>query len=84
MEFLSFLQKFKEVKQSGWSIEQYIAAANILFIEQHVKPFKYKSCMVILVDLPKFSLDPIIVDKKVVDGDGGMVVPGSNPIMSVQ
>ena len=72
------------MKQSGWSIEQYIDAANILFIKQHAKPFKYKSYMAILVDLLKFSLDPIIVDKKVVDGDGGMVVRGSNPIMSVQ
>ena len=84
MKFLSFLQRAKEVKESGWSIEQYIEAANILFIEQHKKSFKRKKCMAILVDLPKYSVDPItVINDEDVD-DGGMVAGGSNPIMAVQ
>ena len=43
MKFLSFLKRAKEVKESGWSIEQYIEAANLLFIEQHEKAFKRKN-----------------------------------------
>ena len=82
MSFLDFLKKAKAVKQSGWSLEQYIEAVNILLIEQHNRSFKFKKCMAIMVDLPRYSIDPIIDDKKV--EDGGMVVGGSNPMMSVQ
>ena len=84
MKFLSFLQKSKAVKQSGWSLEQYIDHANILYIEQHGKSFKYKACMAIIVDLPKFNINPIVVVKTVVEGDGGKEVQPSNPIMAVQ
>ena len=79
--FLFFFKKAKAVKQSGWSIEQYIEAANILFIEQHERSFKFKKCMAILVDLPRYSIDPIVDDKKVEDGH--MVVGGTNPIMAI-
>ena len=65
MEILYFLQRAKEVEESGWSIKKYIKATNILFIEQHTKPFKRKKCMVILVDLPKFSLNPLDDDNDV-------------------
>jgi len=84
MVFVSFLQKAKEINVSGWSIELYIEAANLLFIEQHEKSFKRKKCMAILVALPKYSMDPITVVDENDEEDGGMVVGGENPIMAVQ
>ena len=84
-EFLAFLHAAKTVEQSGWSVEQYIEAANILFIAQHSKPFKHTKCMAVLVELPKYSIDPLTpydnVDQE--SGDENVVVM-SNPIMSVQ
>ena len=87
-EFLAFLHAAKTVEQSGWSIEQYIEAANILFIAQHSKPFKHRKCMAVLVELPKYSIDPLTsyededdVDQESADEN---VVVRSNPIMSVQ
>ena len=76
-EFLAFLHAAKTVEQSGWSVEQYIEAANILFIAQHSKPFKHRKCMAVLVELPKYSIDPLTDEDQESGGD-------ENPIMSVQ
>ncbi|OEU06426.1 hypothetical protein FRACYDRAFT_254655 [Fragilariopsis cylindrus CCMP1102] len=56
-------------------------------LSQHSKPFKHRKCMAVLVELPKYSIDPLTAyDDDDVDQESGdeNVVVTSNPIMSVQ
>ena len=81
IKFVGYLQRTKAVEQSGWGIDDYINAADLLWQEQYKKPFKHKECMAVLSALPKFSMDsPSPADVAVHDE----VLVVSNPMMPVQ
>ena len=82
-KFVSFLRSAKEVEKSGWGEEDYVKQADILWIQQFGKPFKYKECMVVLTRLPKFDYTKLLYDGAGDAGDEDDSTPPANRVIAV-
>ena len=83
-KFAPFLRSAKEVEKSGWGMEDYMKHAAILWIQQHGKPFKYQECMRIVMRLPKFGLNNLLLnDGEDSDEDEDNSKPSANRVIAV-